>query len=103
MRRACSYSCSSAEMPMTSPSSVASSPSSGAKPRGGACGSPLELQVRRVPLGVGCSWRCLLLRTSSSQASWGVLSARALPFFSAGSAAFAASSTDGVPSRVVCS
>jgi hypothetical protein len=51
--------------------------------------------VRRVPSGVGCSWRCLLLRASSSQASWGVLSMRALPFFSASSAAFAASSTDG--------
>jgi hypothetical protein len=79
---------------MTSPSSIASSPSGGAKPGGGAYGS-LELQVRRVPSGVGCSWRCLLLRASSSQASWGVLSARALPFFSASSAAFAASSTDG--------
>jgi hypothetical protein len=65
---------------MTSPSSVASLPSGGAKPRGGACGSPSELQVRRVPSGVGCSWHCLVLRASSSQASWGVLSARALPF-----------------------
>jgi hypothetical protein len=52
-------------------SSIASSPSGGAKPRGGACGSPPELHVRRVPSGVGCSWRCLLLRASSSQASWG--------------------------------
>jgi hypothetical protein len=34
MRRARSCSCSSAEMPMTSPSSVASSPSSGVKPGG---------------------------------------------------------------------
>jgi hypothetical protein len=51
--------------------------------------------VRRVPSGVGCSWCCLLLRASSSEASWGVLSARALPFFSASSAAFTASSTDG--------
>jgi hypothetical protein len=51
--------------------------------------------VRRVPSGVGCSLRCLLLRASSSQASWGVLSTRALPFFSASSAAFAALSTDG--------
>jgi hypothetical protein len=66
MRRARSCSCSSAEMSMTSPSSVASSPSGGAKHGGGACGSPLELQVRRVPSGVGCSWRCLLLRASSS-------------------------------------
>jgi hypothetical protein len=32
---------------------------------------------------------------SSSQASWWVVSARALPFFSASSAAFAASSMDG--------
>jgi hypothetical protein len=62
MRRAHSCSCSSAETPMTSPSSVASSPSGGAKPGGGACGSPPELQVRRVPSGVGCSWRCLVLR-----------------------------------------
>jgi hypothetical protein len=42
---------------------------------------PPELQVRRVSSGVGCSWRCLLLTASSSKASWGVLSARALPFF----------------------
>jgi hypothetical protein len=95
MRRAHSCSYSSAETPMTSPSSVASSPSGGAKPGGGACGCPPELQVRRVPSGVGCSWRCLLLRASSSQASWGVLSVRALPFFSASNAAFAASSMDG--------
>ena len=53
MRRACSCGWSSAEMPMTLPSSIASSPSGGAKPGGGACGSPLELQVRRVPSGVG--------------------------------------------------
>jgi hypothetical protein len=51
--------------------------------------------VRRVPSGVGCSLCYLLLRASSSQASWWVLSARALPFFSASSAAFAASSTNG--------
>jgi hypothetical protein len=95
MRKARSCSCSSAEMPMTLPSSIASSPSGGAKPGGGTCGCPPELQVRRVPLGVGGSLRCLLLRTSSSQASWGVLSVRALPFFSASSATFAASSTDG--------
>jgi hypothetical protein len=80
---------------MTSPSSVASLPSGGAKPGGGACGSPPKLQVRRVPLGVGCSWHCLLLRASSSQAYWGVLYVRAFPFFSASSAAFAASSMDG--------
>jgi hypothetical protein len=88
MRRARSCSCSSVETQMTSPSFVASSPSSGAKPGGGACGCPSELQVRRVPSGVGCLLRCLLLRASSSQASWAVLSARALPFFSASSAAF---------------
>jgi hypothetical protein len=41
---------------------------------------------------VGCSLRCLLLFASSSQGSWGVVSTRALPFFSASSAAFAASS-----------
>jgi hypothetical protein len=69
MRRARSCSCSSAETSMTSPSSVASSPFGGVKPGGGACGSPPELQVRRVPSGVGCSWRCLVLRASSSQAS----------------------------------
>jgi hypothetical protein len=61
--RSCSYS--SAEMLMTLPSSVVSSPSAGANPGGGACGSPPELQVRRVPSGVGSSWRCLLLRDSS--------------------------------------
>jgi hypothetical protein len=38
---------------MTLPYSVASSPSSGAKPGGGSYGYPLELQVRRVPSGVG--------------------------------------------------
>jgi hypothetical protein len=48
--------------------------------------------VRRLPSGVGCSLRCLLLSVSSSQASWWVVSTRALPFFSASSAAFAASS-----------
>jgi hypothetical protein len=58
---------------MTSSSSVASSPSGGAKPGGGACGCPPELHVRRVSSGVGCSLRCLLLRASSSQASWGVI------------------------------
>jgi hypothetical protein len=94
MRRA--RSC-SADMPMTSSSSATSSPSGGEKPGGGPCGSPLELQVRRVASGVGCSWRCLLLRASSLEASWGVLSVRALPFFSARSAAFAASSMDGAP------
>jgi hypothetical protein len=38
---------------------------------------------------------CLLLSASSSEASWWVVSTRALPFFSANSAAFVASSTDG--------
>jgi hypothetical protein len=95
MRRARSCSCSSAGMSMISPSSVASSPSIGAKPGGGSCGYPPELQVRRVPSGVGRSLRYLLLSASSSQASWWVVSARALPFFSASSAAFAASSMDG--------
>jgi hypothetical protein len=91
--RSCSYS--SAETPRTSPSSVASSPSSGAKPGDGTCGCPPKLQVWRVPSGVCWSLRCLLLCASSSPAPWWVLSVRALPFFSASSAAFAASSTDG--------
>jgi hypothetical protein len=95
MRRARSCSWSSAEMLITSPSSIASSLSSGAKPDGGAYGTPPELQVRRVPSRVGWSWRCLLLTASSSKASWGVLSTRALPFFSTSSAAFAASSMEG--------
>jgi hypothetical protein len=51
--------------------------------------------VRREPSGMGWSLRCLLLSVSSSQASWWVVSARVLPFFSGSSAAFAASSTDG--------
>jgi hypothetical protein len=72
MCRARSFSWSLAEMPMTSPSSMVSSPSGGAKPRGGACGVPSELHVRTVPSGLGWSWRCLLLLTaSSSKASWG--------------------------------
>jgi hypothetical protein len=53
MRRACSFSWSLAEMPMTSPSSMVSSPSGGAKFSGGACGAPSELQVRTVSWGVG--------------------------------------------------
>jgi hypothetical protein len=95
MRRAHSCSYSSAETPMTSSSSVASSPSGGAKPGGGACGCPPELQVRRVPSGVGCSWSYLLLRASSLQASWWCCLRGPCLFFSASSAAFAASSTDG--------
>jgi hypothetical protein len=69
MHRARSCSWSSAEMPMTSSSSIASSSSSGAKPSGGACGTPPELQVCSVPSGVGWSWRCLLLTASYSKAS----------------------------------
>jgi hypothetical protein len=71
MRRARSCSWSSAETPMTSSSSIVSSPSGGAKPGGGACGTPPELQVHRVPSGVGWSWHCLLLTASSLKASWG--------------------------------
>jgi hypothetical protein len=41
------------------------------------------------------SWGLLSARALPSEASWGLLSARALPFFSASSAAFAASSMDG--------
>jgi hypothetical protein len=80
MRRARSCSYSSAETSMTSSSSVASSPFGGAKPGGGACGCPPELQVRRVPLGVGWSLRYLLLRASSSQASWGCCLRGPCPF-----------------------
>jgi hypothetical protein len=43
MHRARSCSWSSAEMPMTLLSSIMSSPSGGAKPGGGACGTPPEL------------------------------------------------------------
>jgi hypothetical protein len=71
MRRARRCSWSSAETQMTSPSSIASLSSGGAKPGSGACGMPLELQVRRVHSGVGWSWRCLLLTVSSSKASRG--------------------------------
>jgi hypothetical protein len=53
MRKAHSFSWSLAEMPLTSPSSMVSSPSCGAKPGGGAWGAPSELQVRIVPSGVG--------------------------------------------------
>jgi hypothetical protein len=42
MRGARNFSWSLAEMPMTSPSSMVSSPSGGAKPGGGACGAPSE-------------------------------------------------------------
>jgi hypothetical protein len=85
-RRARSCSCSSAETPRTSPSSVRSAPSGGAKPRGG-CGCPSRPQVRRASSSqVRGTW--------SSAASWWVewVSVRALPFFAASSAAFAASS-----------
>jgi hypothetical protein len=81
---------------MTSPSSTVSLPSGGAEPGGGAYGTSSELQVRAVPSGVGWSSPCLLLLTmSSSKASWGVASARALPFLFAKGAAFAALSMDG--------
>jgi hypothetical protein len=84
MRRARSFSWSSTEMPMTSSSSTVCSPSGGAEPGGGAWGASSELQLRTVPSRrVGWSSRCLLL------------SARALPFLSARSAAFVASSMDG--------
>jgi hypothetical protein len=66
MRRAHSFRWSSAEMPMTSPSSTVSSPSGGAEPGGGAWGASSELQVRTVPSGVGWSSHCLLLFTASS-------------------------------------
>jgi hypothetical protein len=68
MRKARSCSCSSAETPMTSPSSMTSAPFGGAKP-GGSCGCPPKLQVRRLPSGVGCLLRYLLLSASSSVAS----------------------------------
>jgi hypothetical protein len=85
-RRARSCSCSSAETPRTSPSSVRSAPSSGAKP-GGGCDCPSGPQVRRVSSSQ-------VRRVSSSAASWWVdwVRARALPFLAASSAAFAASS-----------
>jgi hypothetical protein len=72
MCRAHSFSWPSAEMPMTSPSSMVSLPSGGVEPGGGAWGASSELQVRTVPSGVGWSSHCLLLLTaSSSKASWG--------------------------------
>jgi hypothetical protein len=72
MRRARSFRWSSTEKSMTLSSSMVSLPSGGAKPGGGAYGACLELQVRTMPSGVGWSWRCLLLlTTSSSKASWG--------------------------------
>jgi hypothetical protein len=85
-----SCSCSSAETPRTSPSSVRSAPSSGAKP-GGGCDCPSGPQVRRVSSSQ-------VRRTLSSVASWWVdwVRARALPFLAASSAAFAASSAFGL-------
>jgi hypothetical protein len=85
-RRARSCSCSSAETPRTSPSSVRFAPSSGAKP-GGGCDCPSRPQVRRVSSSQ-------VRRVSSSVASWWVdwVRTRALPFLAASSAAFAASS-----------
>jgi hypothetical protein len=59
--------------------------------------------VCAVPSGVGWSSRCLLLLIASSlKASWGVASARTLPFLSARSAAFAASSMDGAAFELAC-
>jgi hypothetical protein len=54
MRKARSCSCSSAEMPRTSPSSVRSAPSGGAKPGGGS----------------GCHSGPQVRSASSSVASW---------------------------------
>jgi hypothetical protein len=59
MRKARSFSWSSAEMLMTSPSTMVSSPSCGAKPGGGACGAPSELQVHTMSSGVGWGQRHL--------------------------------------------
>jgi hypothetical protein len=53
MRRARSFSWSSAEMLITSPSSMVSSPSGEAKPGGGAWGASSKLQVRTMPSGWG--------------------------------------------------
>ena len=74
MRKARSCSCSSAETPMISPSSVKSVPSGGPKP-GGGCGWPSGPQVRRASSSQ-------VRRTSSSVVSWWVewVMARALPF-----------------------
>jgi hypothetical protein len=59
MCKARRFSWSSTEMLRTSPSSMVSSPSSGAKHGGGAWGAPSELQVCTVSSGVGCSWPSL--------------------------------------------
>jgi hypothetical protein len=53
MRRARSFSWSSAEMLMTSPSCMVSLPFGGARPYGGVCGAPSELQVRAMSSEVG--------------------------------------------------
>jgi hypothetical protein len=53
MHKVRSISWSSAEIPMTYPSSMVSSPFGGAKPGGGSWGVPSELQVCIVPSGVG--------------------------------------------------
>jgi hypothetical protein len=53
MHKTRSFSWSLDKMLLTSPSSMVSSPSGGAKPGGGACGAPSELQVHTVPSGVG--------------------------------------------------
>jgi hypothetical protein len=95
MRRARSFSWSSAEMPMTSPSSIVSSPFGGAKPGGGACGPPSELQVRRGAFGGGM---VLAMSFADSVIFVGLLGGVVREglafFFSASSAAFAASSMD---------
>jgi hypothetical protein len=81
-RRARSCNCSSVGTPRTSPSSVRSAPSCGAKP-GGCCDCPSVPQVRKVSSSVGSWW-----------VDW--VRARALPFLAASSAAFAASSAFGL-------
>jgi hypothetical protein len=89
-RRARSCSCSSVETPRTSPSSVRSAPSSGAKP-GGGCDCPSSPQVRRVS---SSQVRGILSSVGSWWVDW--VRARALPFLAASSAAFAASSAFGL-------
>jgi hypothetical protein len=89
-RRARSCNCSSVETPRTSPSSVRSAPSSGAKP-GGGCDCPSGSQVRKVS---SSQVRGILPSVGSWWVDW--VRARALPFLAASSAAFAASSAFGL-------